>query len=111
MHRTALELDSALDFSALPDVASSALRARILEITIRHTREAKAAGWFGDWNWNWKMALFALTPCVVGFLSGSLLMDPSTDADDAAWDELAAVVMPATLGYEDELDMFDEESP
>jgi hypothetical protein len=112
LQRAALELDGALDLSALLDVEDSALRARVLEIPIRHARDATAAApssW--GWHWNWKLLLFALTPCVIGFLSGSLLMDPSGDADDEAWDELAQVVMPTQVS--DELDIFDaaEESP
>lgn len=109
MKRSALELDGVLDLDVLPDVASNALRARVLEIPIRHPREERderASGW--DWKRNWMFGLFALTPCVIGFLSGTMLMDPSSDADDEAWDELAQVVAPAALT--DELDMFDEDS-
>jgi hypothetical protein len=115
MQRTALELDGILDLDQLPEVESSPLRARVLEIPIRHPREERAAGW--GLKWNWMLGLFALTPCVIGFLSGTMLMDPSADADDEAWEELAQVMMPVTLS--DELDMFDgaeqvswdEESP
>ncbi|HET8934962.1 MAG TPA: hypothetical protein VFN67_16050 [Polyangiales bacterium] len=106
LHRAALELDGALDISVMPEVASSALRARVLEIPIKHPAAAPS-GW--GWNWNWKLALFALTPCVIGFLSGTLLMEPNVDPDDEAWDELAQVVMPAQLS--DDLYMLDEESP
>jgi hypothetical protein len=105
MQRAALELDSVLELDEL-DGATSALRARVLEIPIRHARDARAPGW--SWRRNWVFGLFALTPCVIGFLSGTMLMDPSGDADDEAWDELAQVVMPATLS--DELDMLDEDS-
>jgi hypothetical protein len=106
LHRAALDLDGALDLSVMPEIASSALRARILEIPIKHPAAADS-GW--GWNWNWKLALFALTPCVIGFLSGSLLMEPNSDPEDEAWDELAQVVMPAQLS--DDLYMLDEESP
>jgi hypothetical protein len=106
MQRSALELDSVLSLDVLPEVASSALRARVLEIPIRHPRAERAAGW--DWKRNWMFGLFALTPCVIGFISGTMLMDPSSDADEEAWDELAQVVAPAALT--DELDMFDEDS-
>ena len=106
LHRAALDLDGALDVSVLPEVASNALRARVLEIPIKHPAAARS-GW--GWNWNWKLALFALTPCVIGFLSGTLLMEPNVDADDEAWDEVARVVMPAQLA--DDLYMLDEESP
>lgn len=106
LHRAALELDGALDLSVVPDAASSALRARVLEIPIKHPFAAKS-GW--GWSWNWKFALFALTPCVIGFLSGTLLMDPQSDPDDEAWDELAQVVMPVQMT--DELYMLDEDSP
>jgi len=105
MQRTALELDAALDLDVLPDVQSSALRARVLEIPIRHPREERVAGW--RWTRNWMFGLFALTPCVIGFVSGTLLMDPSNEAEDEAWDELAQVVAPGALT--DELDMFDED--
>lgn len=109
LHRAALDLDGALDLSALPEIASSALRARVLEIPIKHPAAARS-GW-GGWGfrWNWKLALFALTPCVIGFLSGTVLLEPSIDPEDDAWDELAQVVMPAQLS--DELYMLDEESP
>ena len=109
MQRTALELDSALDLDVLPDVASNALRARVLEIPIRHPREERGTGWSWGWSWkrNWMFGLFALTPCVIGFLSGTLLMDPSSDADDETWDELAQVVAPGALS--EELDLFDED--
>lgn len=106
MQRTALELDQALDLDVLPDVSSNALRARVLEIPIRHPRAEREAGW--AWKRSWMFGLFALTPCVIGFVSGTMLMDPSSDADDEAWDELAQVVTPAALT--DELDMFDEDS-
>jgi hypothetical protein len=104
LQHSALELDSALDVSALPDVESSALRARVLEIPIRHPAAAPSS-----WHWNWKLALFALTPCAIGYLSGTMLMEPSADADDEVWDELAQVALPAQTS--DELYMFDEESP
>ena len=106
MQRSALELDGVLDLDVLPDVASSALRARVLEIPIRHPREEREAGW--GWKRNWMLGLFALTPCVIGFVSGTMLMEPRSDADDEAWDELAQVVAPAALT--DELYMFDEDS-
>ena len=61
LHRAALDLDNALDLSVLPEVASSALRARVLEIPIKHPAAARS-GW--GFNWNWKLALFALTPFV-----------------------------------------------
>jgi len=105
MQRSALELDGALDTDVLPDVASSALRARVLEIPIRHPREERAAGW--SWKRNWMFGLFALTPCVIGFVSGTLFMEPSSDVDDEAWDELAQVVAPGALS--EELDLFDED--
>lgn len=107
MQRVAIELDGTLDQAVLPDVESSALRARVLEIPIRHPRELPATRW--GVKWNWMLGLFALTPCVIGFVSGAVLMDPSADADDEAWDELAQVVMPATLS--DELELLDEEYP
>jgi hypothetical protein len=106
LQRSALELDGALDLDVLPDVESSALRARVLEIPIRHPRSERATSWAGMRSW--MFGLFALTPCVIGFLSGTLLMDPSSDAEDEAWEELAQVVAPAALT--DELFIFDEDS-
>ena len=106
LHRAALDLDGALDLSSMPEIASSALRARVLEIPIKHPAAARS-GW--SWSWNWKLALFALTPCVIGFLSGTVLLEPNIDPEDDAWDELAQVVMPAQLS--DDLYMLDEESP
>lgn len=108
LQRTALELDGALDLHVLPVVADARLRARVLEIPIRHPRDERAHGWSTGKRRNWMFALFALTPCVLGFLSGTLLMDPSSDADDDTWDEVAQLVMPAQLA--DDLDLFDEEA-
>jgi hypothetical protein len=110
LHRAALELDGALDLHVLPEVADARLRARVLEIPIRHPRDERAHGFsMGKGKGrNWMFALFALTPCVLGFLSGTLPMDPSSDADDDTWDEVAQLVMPAQLA--DELDLFDEEA-
>jgi hypothetical protein len=108
LHSAALDLDGVLDLSVMPEIASNALRARVLEIPIKHPAAA-ASGWGWSWNWNWKLALFALTPCVIGFLSGTMLMEPNVDPDDETWDELAQVVMPAQLS--DDLYMLDEESP
>jgi hypothetical protein len=105
----ARSLDDLLDLSELPDAASAGLRARVLEIPIRHAHApARVFPRFG-----WKMALFALAPCVLGFLSGNLLLDPAldagTDSEDDAWAELAQVVGPVQL--DDELALFDEEAP
>ena len=111
LQRTALELDGALDLQVLPDAADARLRARVLEIPIRHPREEREHSWSFGRSRNWMFALYALTPCVLGFLSGTLLMDASADSDDDAWDELAQVVMPAQSA--DDVDMFDatEQSP
>jgi hypothetical protein len=106
LQRAALELDGMLDMPE-PAEASPALRARVLEIPIKHPAAAHS-GWSFGFGSRWKLALFALTPCLIGFLSGTLLMEPSADADDDAWDELAAVVMPSTLA--DDLDMFEEDT-
>ena len=106
MQRAALELDGALDLDALPEIASNPLRTRVLEIPIRHPRQVASADW--SWKKSWMLGLFALTPCVLGFLSGTLLMEPALDADDEAWEELAQVVMPGTLT--DELYMLEEDS-
>jgi hypothetical protein len=105
LQRAALELDGALDLNVLPDVESSALRARVLEIPIRHAREERSRGW--AWKRNWMLGLFALTPCVLGFLSGTLVMDQSYDPEDETWEELAQIVAPGALT--DELEIFDED--
>jgi hypothetical protein len=101
----ARSLDDLLDLSELPDAASAGLRARVLEIPIRHAHTpASVLPRFG-----WKLALFAFAPCVLGFLSGNLLLEPATDSEDDAWAELAQVVGPVQL--DDELALFDEEAP
>jgi hypothetical protein len=112
LQRAALELDGALDLHLLrmaAEAADAQLRARVLEIPIRHARAEGAHGWGLGRSRNWVFALFALTPCVLGFLSGTLLMDPAADSDDEGWEELAQVVMPGQAT--DELDMYDEETP
>jgi hypothetical protein len=108
LQRAALQLDGALELHVLPDVADARLRARVLEIPIRHPREEREHAFSMGKRRNWMFALFALTPCVLGFLSGTLLLDPAADSDDEAWDELAQVVMPAQLA--DDFDVFDEEA-
>jgi hypothetical protein len=101
----ALQLDAALDLSELPDPATANLRARVLEIPIRHAHApATVFPRFG-----WKTALFALSPCVLGFLSGNLLLQPASETEEDAWEELAQVDLPAQIS--DELAVFDEETP
>jgi len=111
LYSEACELDLALDASELADPTSPQLRARVLEIPIRHER---TAGNVVVPRFGWKMMLFGLTPCVLGFLSGTLFTEPAPadlamDEDEQAWEELAQVVMPLPLA--DDIDLFDEELP
>jgi hypothetical protein len=99
LQREALELDGLL--AAAPTFeAAPALRARVLEIPIRHERGAlRKQRWFGL-----RMALFALVPCVIGFLSGALYTEPQNEQDeDDAWSEIATLTLPSdVLGDEND---------
>jgi hypothetical protein len=100
LHAAALALDAKLDLSDLSQAVTAQLRARVLEIPIKHARVAPSRtprmGLF---------ALFALVPCVLGFVTGNFWLEGS-DPDDDAWGELAEV---ASLSMD--TDLFDEESP
>ena len=100
LHASACALDATLDLSDLSAAVSAQLRARVLEIPIKHARvlpsRSPRMGLF---------ALFALVPCVLGFVTGNLWLERS-DPDDEAWGELAEV---ASLTVAN--DLFDEESP
>lgn len=99
LHAAALALDAKLDLSELSEVVSPRLRARVLEIPIKHAPLAPARsqrlGLF---------ALFALAPCVLGFVTGNFWLDHG-DPEEDAWSELADVSSLSVTG-----DLFDEES-
>jgi len=104
LHEQAGSLDVLLASAPTMNEVPAALRARILEIPVRHAREINATAhrsrgrFFGL-----RLSLFALVPCVLGFVSGTLFSDVSTDNDDDTWNEIAAVAMPT--------DVLDEELP
>ncbi|MEY4580322.1 MAG: hypothetical protein RL701_5025 [Pseudomonadota bacterium] len=99
LQRQALEFDALLDAAPAFEAAPS-LRARVLEIPIRHERNAeRKRGFFGLRS----MTLFALVPCVIGFLSGALYTEPqNADDEDDAWSEIATLTLPGDLLDEDE---------
>jgi hypothetical protein len=96
LQQAALALDAKLELSELSDVVSPRLRARVLEIPIIHAPAVAPARSqrFG------LFALFALAPCVLGFVTGNFWLE-QPDPDDEAWGELLTVAN----------DLFDEESP
>jgi len=71
------QLDALPEFAAPEIEMSPALRARVLEIPVRHPHAAKRKGWF-----NLNSLAFALVPCLIGFLSGTLLQDQAPDDED-----------------------------
>ena len=97
LQRAALELDAALDAFAVPD-PSAQLKARVLEIPIRHAAAAPArARWLG-----WRLLALALIPCALGFLSGTMTSDPTaSDSLDDGWSEVASVTLLGDLPDED----------
>jgi hypothetical protein len=99
LQQAALQLDALLDAAPAFEVAP-ALRARVLEIPIKHAHgSVRKPSWFGLRS----MALFALVPCFIGFLSGALYLDAPSDSDDDTWDEVAAVMSPADVLDEDDV--------
>jgi len=101
LHAAALALDAKLALSALPDAVSARLRARVLEIPIKHAAKATVRSPRVG-----LMALFALVPCVLGFVTGNFWLDRS-DNDEDAWGEMSEV---ASLSVAP-TDLFDEEAP
>jgi hypothetical protein len=53
------------------------------------------------------MALFALAPCVLGFVTGNLWLEQGSDSDDDAWSEVTEVASLSAVPT----DLFDEEAP
>lgn len=105
LHTEALQLDQQLGLLPVPDI-SAALRARVLEIPIRHERRSVSRARFFGLRW----AAIALVPCMIGFLSGTFITDGSEDGDDDAWNEVAALALPlASDALAD--DILDEDSP
>jgi hypothetical protein len=78
---------------------SPRLRARVLEIPIRHPRQAAQlhARYSG-----WRLSLLALVPCVLGFFSGALLLDRSDTSEDDSWNEVTQVALLSDLDVSDE---------
>lgn len=102
LYAAAQALDAKLDLSDLSDAVSSQLRARVLEIPIKHAHAAPArAPRFG------LMALFALAPCVLGFVTGNFWLEQSAESDDDAWSEVTEVASLAAVPT----DLFDLEAP
>jgi hypothetical protein len=96
IQRVAQELDAELDRFELAD-PSSALRARVLEIPIRHARQEHVAA-SGRLR-GLRLLLIALVPCVLGFASGAYFSDGS-DSDDG-WNEVTSGALVSELGEED----------
>jgi hypothetical protein len=80
LQATALRLDAQLGqvYAAEP---SAQLRARVLEVPIRHAREPARTRYSGL-----RLMLLALVPCVLGFVSGAWIQAQS-DSDDSGWSE------------------------
>jgi hypothetical protein len=93
LQRSALSLDAQLDMFEVAE-PSAHLRARVLEIPIRHAA-APARSMFAGW----RLVALALLPCALGFASGALLTD---DAQDDGWSEVNSLVQGAELSLSDE---------
>jgi len=98
----ALLLDAQLDTLPAFEAAelSPALRARVLEIPLRHPHAAKRKAWF-----SLNSLAFALVPCLIGFLSGTLVPDDTSDDDE--WSVAAAAL--ELPDADDSDDVFEEE--
>jgi hypothetical protein len=94
LQAAALRLDAQLGqvFAAEP---SAQLRARVLEVPIRHAREPARAGYSGI-----RLMLLALVPCVLGFVSGAWIQ-AQNDSDDAGWNEAPLALLDEA--FEEEL--------
>ena len=84
LQTAARQLDQQLEQFEVSE-PSAQLRARILEIPIRH--QAKPPRRFALPGWG--MAALALVPCAIGFLGGVLSPD-NTEPDDG-WSEVASM--------------------
>jgi hypothetical protein len=98
LQAVARELDVELDRFELAE-PSNALRARVLEIPIRHAHHEHAAA-SGRLR-GLRMLLIALVPCVLGFASGAYFSE-ANDSDDG-WNEVTSVALLSDLGEEDGL--------
>jgi hypothetical protein len=81
LQAAALRLDAQLGQVAFMTEPSPQLRARVLEVPIRHAREPARARYTGI-----RLMLLALVPCVLGFVSGAWLQTNS-ESEDAGWNE------------------------
>lgn len=103
LHAEALALDALLAEPEALEI-SPALRARVLEIPIRHPHRgsagARARSFFGL-----RWAAMALVPCMIGFLSGTLLMDTSDNSDDDAWNEITSLTSATNDVLDEDLDL------
>lgn len=102
LHQAALALDSQLERVEV-DEPSARLRARVLEIPIRHPREhavLHAPRYSG-----WRLSLLALVPCVLGFFSGALWLNHADSGEDDTWNDVAQ------MAFLTDLDVSDEDAP
>ncbi|HEX4354077.1 MAG TPA: hypothetical protein VHZ95_14210 [Polyangiales bacterium] len=93
LQREALALDAQLDAFEI-EAPSPHLRARVLEIPIRHAPLPARVRMFG-----WRLAALALVPCVLGFLSGALTTDNGDQ--DEGWNDLNSIAMVGDVSDED----------
>jgi hypothetical protein len=96
LHAQALRLDAQLDAFQLPEL-SPQLRARVLEIPIKHAHvhARRSQGWFGGL----RLGMLAVVPCLLGFLGAAWFSEPN-EADEG-WNEVTAVTLFSDVGEED----------
>jgi hypothetical protein len=102
LQQAALALDSHLEQVEV-DEPSARLRARILEIPIRHPREhavLHAPRYSG-----WRLTLLALVPCALGFFSGALWLNHPDSSEDDTWNDVAQ------MAFLTDLDVSEEDAP
>jgi hypothetical protein len=102
LHQSALALDGQLEQVEV-DEPSARLRARVLEIPIRHPRE-RAARHAPRYS-GWRLTLLALVPCVLGFFSGALWLNHPDSAEDDTWNDVAQ------MAFLTDLDVNEEDAP
>lgn len=86
LQASALQLDARLGEVFSPEL-SPQLRARVLEVPIRHAREPARARYSGL-----RLMLLALVPCVLGFISGAWLQIQG-EAEDQGWNEATPLAL------------------
>lgn len=80
LQTAALQLDAQLGELLMPE-PSAQLRARVLEVPIRHARQPARARYAG-----FRWMLLALVPCVLGFVSGAWIQTQN-ESEDPGWNE------------------------